>query len=265
MRSERRQNWGSAASWRARATATARASPGRDDAVDEADGEGLGRRHGAAGEDEVHGAAVADDPGQAHRAEVAQRDPEAAAEDAEDGVLGGDAQVAPQRQLDPAGDGVALDRRDDGLGERETGGAHGPGSLVGDGPAVALGHRLEVGAGAERTLGPGEDGDGLPVVGVEGQEGLAQLVGADAVDGVAALGAVDGDDGDRAFPLDEQGVGPVGAVGGAGGAGVDAGGGGRDGHCWHSRMRGVAVRQMGAGPTPRWGAVFPDGAGGAQI
>ncbi len=46
------------------------------------------------------------------------------------------------------------------------------------------------------------------VVGVEGQEGLAQLVGADAVDGVAAFGAVDGDHRDGAVTLDREGVGP---------------------------------------------------------
>ena len=65
-----------------------------------------------------------DDARQAHGAEVAQRHPEAAAEHPEDGVLGGDAQVAPERELDAAGHGVALDGGDDGLAQREPGGAH---------------------------------------------------------------------------------------------------------------------------------------------
>ena len=78
----------------------ASASPGGDDAVGQPHGQRLGRRHGAAGQDQVHGPAVADDAGEAHRAEVAQRHAEAPAEHAEDGVLGRHPQVAPEGQLD---------------------------------------------------------------------------------------------------------------------------------------------------------------------
>ena len=113
---------------------------------------------GPAREDEVHGAPVAHDAGEPHRAEVAQGDAEAPAEHAEDGVLGGHPQVAPQRQLQSPGHGVALDGGDDRLGQGQAGRAHRARALVGDRPAVALGHRLEVGAGAERPLGAGEHG-----------------------------------------------------------------------------------------------------------
>ena len=41
--------------------------------------------------------------GKADRAEIAQRHPEAAAEHAEDGVLGGHPEVAPQGELQAAG------------------------------------------------------------------------------------------------------------------------------------------------------------------
>ena len=147
---------------------------------------------------------MTDEAGEADRTEVAQGDAEAAAEDPEYGVLGGHPQVAPEGELDAAGHGVALDGGDDGLGEGEAGRAHGAAAFVGDGAAVALGHGLEVGAGAEGAAGAGEHGHGGLGVGVEGEEGLAELVGADAVDCIAALGAVDRDHGDRAVMLDPK-------------------------------------------------------------
>ena len=55
---------------------------------------------------------VPDEPRQPDRAEVDQRHAEAPAEHTEYRRRRGDAQVAPQRQLQPAGDGVALDGRD---------------------------------------------------------------------------------------------------------------------------------------------------------
>jgi len=70
------------------------------------------------------------------------------------------------------------------------------------------GHGLEIGAGAERATGTGEDGDGQAVVVVEPAEGQRQLLGVLAVDGVAPLGPVDGDDDDRAVGLDADGHGP---------------------------------------------------------
>src|SRR2546425_326590 len=75
-------------------------------------------RHTPPGEDHVHRVAVTDQPGQTHRAEVDQRHAPAPAEDAEDGVGGRHAEVAPERQLEATRDGVALDRGEDGLREQ---------------------------------------------------------------------------------------------------------------------------------------------------
>ena len=184
-----------------------------DHAVGQPQGESLRRRHGASGEDQVHGPPVPDDARQADGAEVAQRHAEAAAEHSEDGVLGGDTQVAPEGQLNAPGHGVALDGGDDRLAQRQPRRSHRAGPVVGDGPAIPLGHRFEVGAGAEGCAGPREDGHGTVVVLVEGHEGLTQLVGAQAVDGIAALGPVDRDHRHWSVVLDEDGVGPVRAVG----------------------------------------------------
>ena len=73
--------------------------------------------HAPAGEDEVERGAGPDEPGEADGAPVDEGHAPAAAEDAEHGVVGGDAEVAPQGQLEPAGDGVSLDRGDDRLGQ----------------------------------------------------------------------------------------------------------------------------------------------------
>ncbi len=185
---------------------------GGDDPVGQAHRERLGGAHGTTGEDQVHGTPVTDDAGQAHRAQVAEGYAEASAEHTEDGILGGHPQIAPQGQLDPARHGVPLDGGDDGFGEREPGAAHGPRAVVGDGAAIALGECLEVGAGAEHAGGTREDGDRAALVGVEGEEGLAELVGAHAVHRIAALRAVDGHHGHRAVVLHPEAVGAVGHV-----------------------------------------------------
>ena len=151
--------------------------------------------------------------GQPHRAEIAQRHAEAPAEHPEDRVLGRHPQVAPERELDPTGHGEALHGGDDRLAQGQAGRPHRPRAVVGDGPAVPLGDRLEVGAGAEGPGRSGQHGHRALVVAVEGQEGLPQLIGADAVDGVAALGPVDRDHGHGTVVLDQQGVGPVRLVG----------------------------------------------------
>ena len=94
---------------------------GRGDPVDEPDPLGLGAVDAPAGEDQVHRPAVADQPGQAHRAEVDERHAEAPAVHAEDGIDGGHPQVTPQGQLQPPGHGGTLDGRDDRLAEPHAG------------------------------------------------------------------------------------------------------------------------------------------------
>ena len=69
----------------------------------------------AAGQDQVDRLGMADQPRQADGAEIDQRHAEAAAEDAEGGVLGDDAHVGPQRELHAAGDREAFDRGDHGF------------------------------------------------------------------------------------------------------------------------------------------------------
>ncbi len=114
-------------------------------------------------------------------------------------------------------------------------GPHGAAALVGDGAAVALGHGLEVGAGAEGAPGAGEHGHGGFRIGVEGEEGLAELVGADAVDRVASLRSVDRDHGDRALVVDAK------RVGARQGGGIATPGRRR----WISVHRGILPRPLG--------------------
>ena len=74
---------------------------------------------------------IADQPRQPDRAAVDQRHAEAAAEHAEGRRPRGDAQVAPQRELEPAGDRVALDRGDHRLASSSRVGPIGPSRAVG--------------------------------------------------------------------------------------------------------------------------------------
>ena len=137
---------------------------------------------------------MADQAGEADRAAVHQRDAPAPAVDAEHRVLGGDAQVAPDRQLEPAGDRVALDRGDHRLAEQHPRRPDRP-VAVGLDPAARgaarLAHRLEVGAGAELAARAGQHRDGQRVVGVEAPERVGQRVRGRAVDRVRHLGPVD--------------------------------------------------------------------------
>ena len=64
--------------------------------------------------------------------------------------------------------------------------------------------RREVVARAERIAGAGDDPDVLLRVGVEGDEGVAQLVHRGVVVGVALLGTVEGEDGHVAVTVDAQ-------------------------------------------------------------
>ena len=94
---------------------------GLGDLGDQADRVRLVRVDRAAGEDQVQRAAGADDPRQPLRAAVDQRDAPAALGAAERGGGGGDAQVAPERELEAAGEAVAADRGDRRLRRRRAG------------------------------------------------------------------------------------------------------------------------------------------------
>jgi hypothetical protein len=164
--------------------------PSGNDPVDEPDALGLGGADLASGEDEVESTAQPDDAGQSVGAAVDQRHAPPAFQAPEPGAFGGDAQVAPCRQLQAAGDAPALDGRDDRLRERQAGRP--------EGPAVAqAGQVPQVGAGAERRVVAGIAGEHRDlgrVVVVEGDELVVQALGGRGVDGVAHRGLVDVDD-----------------------------------------------------------------------
>src|SRR5262249_60606320 len=109
--------------------------------------------HAPAGEAHVKGLALSNEAGQPYRAPIDQRDTPPATEHAEDGVARGDAHVAPQRQLEPAGNGVTLDGGDDGFVEQHARRAHGPVAVRCGSVAPARRDRLEVGAGTELAAG----------------------------------------------------------------------------------------------------------------
>src|SRR4051794_27113405 len=86
------------------------------DLGDQAHPVGLARLDHPAGEDEVERSAEADDARQALGAAVDEGDPPAALREAERARGAGDAQVAPERQLEAAGQAPALDGGDGRLG-----------------------------------------------------------------------------------------------------------------------------------------------------
>ena len=92
-------------------------------------------------------------------------------------VLLGHAQIAPQRQLQPAGHGVAGDRGDHRLGQPHPGRAHRPVAVVVDAVAGRGPDGLQVGAGAERAARAVEHRDRRVGVGVERAEGVGQRGG----------------------------------------------------------------------------------------
>ena len=120
-----------------------------------------------------------------------------------DGVGGGDAQVAPQRELEAAGEAVAGDGGDRGLGGDEAREAERAAGRVG----VERLDRLQVGAGAERLVARArEDEDRGVIVGLEAVEGVEQGLRRVAVDGVVPLRPVDRDERRRlaALVVDHQ-------------------------------------------------------------
>ena len=107
-----------------------RCSPAGTTSVTQAHGQRLVGVDEPAGEDQVQRAAHADDARQALRAAVDQRHAPAALGEAERRALGGDPQVAPQRELEAAGQAPAGDRGDRRLGRRQAGEAQRPVGVV---------------------------------------------------------------------------------------------------------------------------------------
>ena len=125
--------------------------------------------------------------------------------------LGRDEEVAAQSQLEPAGDGHAVDRPDDRLAdERERTALLRRPVVVAEGLDRRSGARaqlLEVEPGAERGVGAGEDDDVDPVVAVEVADRAVERGAELAVERVARLRAVQGHGGDPVGDVEGQHVG----------------------------------------------------------
>ena len=129
----------------------------RYDAVNQTDGHCFIGGHRAAGEYQIERAAHPDHPRQANRAAVNQGNSETPVENAEYRAFLGNSHVAPQRQFEPAANGVARYRANHRLAEGEPGWPHRAISLWFEAALrpVAAHHRLKVRAGTEMTAGPG--------------------------------------------------------------------------------------------------------------
>jgi hypothetical protein len=176
-------------------------------AVDDAELEGFAGTDGAPGQDEVERASFADQSGKADGTAVDQRDAPATIEHTERRVARRNAQVAPQRELEPACNCVTLDRGDNRLAQAEPRRTHrSVAVLAGHVRALAGRDRLEVRSGAKRPARAPQDPHGGGVVGIELPEGGRERLGGRPVDGVPHLGAVDDDHGHRASLLDSDAV-----------------------------------------------------------
>ena len=177
---------------------------GLGETIRKADPQRLVTLYAAPGQDQVEGVAVADQPRQPNRAAVDQWHAPSPAVHPERGVACGDTQVAHDRQLQTAGDAVALDGGDHRLAEHHPRRSHrAVVGHVGLDPVAALGgDRLEVGAGAERAGGTGEHGDRQRLVFLEQPERRRQPGCRRPVDGVAGVRPVDRDHAHRPVELD---------------------------------------------------------------
>ena len=99
---------------------------------------------------------------------------------------------------------MTLDRGDHGLAEQHARWTHRTISIglnaAGTRPVVFL-HRLEIGAGAERPTGAGEDRHRRVGIGVKTPEGIGERLCARPVDRIGHLWSVDRHDRDRPVEL----------------------------------------------------------------
>src|SRR5436190_19960670 len=93
----------------------------RDQPVRESHAKRFFTGYPAAGQDEDERVAVSDQPSEPNRAAVHQWNAPAPAVHTEDRVLRGDAEIAPRRKLEAAGDRVPFDGGDDRLGKQHAG------------------------------------------------------------------------------------------------------------------------------------------------
>jgi hypothetical protein len=175
------------------------------DVFAQADGQALLGRHFSPGENDLERPALADDSRQPHGSAVNQRHTPTAAIDAEVRPLRHHPKIAPQPQLHPAGDGRALDRRDDRFVQLEPRGTQ---RSAWNFPAIAArprgrdvefaqriigverAHVFEVPARAKRAARAVEDRDASVLVGIEFKKRGCQRIRACGVHGVAGFGPV---------------------------------------------------------------------------
>ena len=160
----------------------------------------------AAGEDEVERVRVADQARQADRAAVDERHTPPPAEHAEHRVARRDAQVAPQRELEPARDRVALDRGDHRL--RRAASASGPSDR-----RRRRSPRCRASSPTAFRSAPAQNVPPAPVriatsrvvVGVERAERVGERAAVARSTALRTCGPIDGHDRDRAVVFDDDG------------------------------------------------------------
>jgi hypothetical protein len=103
-------------------------------------------------------------------------------------------EIAPQRELQAARDGVTFDRGDHRLAEHEPCRSHRAVAAFLAVAAMAGRRLLQVVAGAEGAIGTGQDRDVLRDIAIEAAKGVGECVGRRRIDGVACGRAVDRDD-----------------------------------------------------------------------
>ena len=175
---------------------------GGDDAVHQADAQRMRGVDAPAREDELHGVAETHDAREPHAAAVAGVEAPVHVLMGEFGVGRTEAQVAGLRELQPARDRVAVDRRHDRLVDGEAAGdaaearpfREAPAEFGRRAPGVVHGVGLEVGAGAEGLVAsPGEHGDPRRVVRREFPPARDQPVVGREIERVHLVRPVDGD------------------------------------------------------------------------
>ena len=168
----------------------------RDDLRDEPDRERLLGLHPSAAHDDVLRATEPDEAGESLRAARAGDHPDRRLGQRHLEVVGGDPEVARERELEPDAEHVALELRDHGLGA-----ALGRGDVLrelGDDPRRLRQESGDVAAGGELAAGSGEHDEPHRIVPVELGEDLRQLVAREHRDPVELPRHVERDRGDAA-------------------------------------------------------------------
>ncbi len=187
---------------------------GRHHPIDQAERHGLGRRHGVGEHRHLDRPAPADQARQEEGGRSVGWRADPGKGKGEPGILGGEREIAGEREADPSAGDRALEPRDHRAMQPDDQADGGMGG--GDHPVGNLAGARRVG-GKASDIAPGHEGaavsaqdDGANVgVTVDRDESLVQRFGAGLIDRVQNLGPVQQDRCDRALPFDNDGVGHV--------------------------------------------------------